>query len=251
MAGIAEALSRIDEWRQHPTNPVQEFKPHDAFIPKAVVDKLQRELMEKNELLVASVPKVAYEILQKKYAILSNQTLSKKSAKASPKTFMRLNLRSQAIETLSQEEVKKMLKEKLLFDNDWNKTGGELRHKYELLENGKNKIIMDHITDLVWQQSGSEGQLDYTNAQNYVAELRQTSWGGYKDWHLPTLEEAMSLMEPEKHGSLHVDSLFDQKQSWVWTADRENTTVAWVVNYNYGICLSRPINDSRYVRAVR
>lgn len=251
LAGIAEALSRIDEWRRHPTNPVQEFKLHDAFIPRSVVDKLQRELMEKNELLAASVPKTAYEIIQKRYEFLSNQTLNKKSAKASPKTFTQLNLRSQALESLSHEEVKRMLKEKSLFDNDWNNTGGELRHKYELLENGKNKIMMDHITGLVWQQSGSEGPLDYTKAQNYVVELRQMNWGGYKNWRLPTLEEAMSLMEREKNGALHIDPLFDQKQSWVWTADKENAAVAWVVNYNYGICLSRPINDSRYVRAVR
>jgi hypothetical protein len=59
-------------------------------------------------------------------------------------------------------------------------------------------------------------------------------------------------MEQEKQNAdLYIDPMFDLKQRWIWTADAENITAAWVVNFAYGICLSRSVDDSRYVRAVR
>ncbi len=108
------------------------------------------------------------------------------------------------------------------------------------------------MTGLTWQQSGSEDQMTYEKAKSYIAGLTQSNFGGYNDWRLPTLEEAMSLMEREKqYGDLYIDPAFDRKQGWIWTVDTEGTTVAWVVNFAYGICLSRSVDDSRYVRAVR
>ena len=104
---------------------------------------------------------------------------------------------------------------------------------------------------MTWQQSGSEEHVDYGKAKNYIAGLKLGGFGGQNDWRMPTLEEVMSIMEREKYDALHIDPIFDRKQSWIWTADKESAGVAWVVNFSYGICLGRPINDSRYVRAVR
>lgn len=38
---IAETLSALDEWRRHPTNPVQEFKPCDALVSRGVLESPQ------------------------------------------------------------------------------------------------------------------------------------------------------------------------------------------------------------------
>ncbi len=43
MQQVAEYLKSIDEWRQHPTNPVQDFKPHAAFVPKGSLNKLRNQ----------------------------------------------------------------------------------------------------------------------------------------------------------------------------------------------------------------
>jgi len=249
--GITEALNGIAEWRKHPTNPVQEFKPFEALIPKSVVTELQHELRQKDELLAQAVSKTDYQALQKKLDTLGAQLISKKAAKLPPKVSSRIQLRSQPLENFSHEEVKKMLAEKKFFDNDWNENGGELRHQYESIERNNKKLVIDHITGLTWQQSGSEEHVDYSKARNYIAGLKLGGFGGYNDWRMPTLEEVMSIMEREKYDALHIDPIFDRKQSWIWTADKESAGVAWVVNFSYGICLGRPINDSRYVRAVR
>lgn len=145
-----------------------------------------------------------------------------------------------------------MLKEKNFFDKDWNEDGRGLQNLYDTVERHNNSLVVDYITGLTWQQSGSEQQLPYKQVQSYIAGLIQENFGGYSDWRMPTLEETMSLMEWEKqNGDLYIDPAFDRRQGWIWTADTESATVAWVVNFSYGICLSRPINDNRFVRAVR
>jgi hypothetical protein len=240
---IFEALSSIAEWRKYPTNPVQEFKPHEALVPKIWLEELKFELGKKDELLLQSVPKTEYEALQKKLATIGSQRINKKSAKL----ISKISLRPYPLENLSHEKVKNMLVEKNFFDNDWNENGEGLPHQYECNE----WLIADKTTGLTWQQSGSEDYVNYAKAENYIAGLQLDNFAGYKDWRIPTLEEAMSLMEREKIGELYINPLFDRKQSWIWTSDKESLDVAWVVNFSYGICLSRPVNDSRYVRAVR
>ncbi|MGH7452812.1 MAG: hypothetical protein ACRENG_15800 [bacterium] len=51
---IVESLKLINEWRQHPTNPVQEFKPHEAFVSKSVLNDLNREL-RRNQYTAATI----------------------------------------------------------------------------------------------------------------------------------------------------------------------------------------------------
>ncbi|MCI0697976.1 hypothetical protein L0337_38990 [candidate division KSB1 bacterium] len=51
---IVESLKLINEWRQHPTNPVQEFKPREAFVSKSVLNDLNREL-RRNQYTAAAI----------------------------------------------------------------------------------------------------------------------------------------------------------------------------------------------------
>ena len=50
---IAESLSHIDEWSKKPTNPVHEFKPYEAFIPTRHLESMQRELLQKQDEILA------------------------------------------------------------------------------------------------------------------------------------------------------------------------------------------------------
>jgi len=283
---IFESLQNIADWRQHPSNPVQDFKPRDAFVLQSAFDRLQKTLRQKEELLAAAqmetvtvqkqlrekderlkhaVPKSDWEILQKELAQkrvensglqkeierLRVQVASKGAPPPSPKSAP-IQLRSQPLDNLSVEQAKKMLQEKNFFDSDYHKKGKGLQHQYEVSEQEGTQLVADHATGLIWQRAGSEKELTYEQAKAYVAKLRQQNYGGFSDWRLPTLEEAMSLMEPEKRNDdLYIAPEFDSTQQWIWTADTPGAGVAWVAFFNLGYCFRIHVTNGIFVRVVR
>jgi len=93
--------------------------------------------------------------------------------------------------------------------------------------------VIDHATGLTWQQSGSKETMSFAEAEKYIQKLNGQEYAGHNDWRLPTLEEAMSLMEPStKNGDLYIDPVFDKTQRWIWTADKREAGVAWVVSFH-------------------
>jgi hypothetical protein len=94
--------------------------------------------------------------------------------------------------------------------------------------------------------------MTYRQAQEYITMLNNTSFAGYKDWRLPTLEEAMSLVERDlRNGWLHIDPYFTKLEK-IWTSDRiDSDWRVWVVSYNRGYCLIRRADSFSNVRAVR
>ena len=161
------------------------------------------------------------------------------------------NLRAQPLDQLTLDDAKKMLQEKNFFDVTWNKQGQGLRHEYKTIEHHGQALVIDHATGLTWQQSGSEAWREYHQAQAYVSRPNGEYFGGFSDWRLPTLEEAMSLMEPKKQGELYIDQVFDSRQRWIWTADKSNGGVGWVVHFDVGGCSHSGVHSYNYVRAVR
>jgi hypothetical protein len=122
-------------------------------------------------------------------------------------------------------------------------------HQYELLKDGK--IVFDKTTGLTWQQSGSDPNITNEEARKYIRDLNQRRFAGYDDWRLPTLEEAMSLMEPKAYRGLHIDRVFDSRQAWIWTADHKSAGMVWCVNFHdgYGDSLLSSITSVRAVRS--
>ncbi len=109
----------------------------------------------------------------------------------------------------------------------------------------------------MWQRSGSKWYLRPENPYEYISQLNKSQFVGYDDWRLPTLEEAMSLMEPiQKNGDLYIDSVFDQTQQWIITSDGFGTTIGsntWIVSFNLGYCglFFDYVFNEYFVRAVR
>ncbi len=163
--------------------------------------------------------------------------------------------RSISRENLTGESVFDMLKDKGFYDRDWNDSASGFSNDYSLQNVGK--AVLDHASGLKWQQSGSAKDISYDEAKKYVAQLNSEQYAGYNDWRLPTLEEAMSLMEPtEKSGGLSIDPVFDNTQRWIWTSDTNNVSLAWLVNFISGNCYTYPndyfdFTSGGYVRAVR
>jgi hypothetical protein len=116
-----------------------------------------------------------------------------------------------------------------------------------------NKAIRDTMSGLHWQQSGSSKSMTLVEAQTYIDRLNHDKYAGFSDWRLPTLEEAMSLMEPQKNKTgLHIASVFDRNQQSIWISDKKFALAAWYVDYGSGYCNVSFVYDVRYsVRAVR
>ncbi len=154
---------------------------------------------------------------------------------------------------LSQADVTSIIITHGFYETFRNPGGKGFHHQYQVKEIQSDKFIFDEVTGLLWQQSGSNDLMDFEQATNWIAELNKTSYAGYSDWRLPALEEAMSLMESEENNGLYIDPLFDDRQSWIWTADlaEEDDSGAWVVFFHGGICSYSQFHHCYCVRAVR
>jgi len=155
---------------------------------------------------------------------------------------------------MSADDVKKMLKEKDFFDVYYNGKGRGFENQFQEMMLKGEKVIIDQASGLMWQQSGSDASIIFEAAEVYIKELNKQQFAGFNDWRLPTLEEAMSLMEPKKHLSgLYIDKRFDSKQKWIWTSDSvKGESWEWVVLFNGGYCYGYQFSLSGYhVRALR
>jgi hypothetical protein len=145
-----------------------------------------------------------------------------------------------------------VLKQLDFFVSDWHKEGKGCIHIYQPQTISGGKVVLDYASGLMWQQEGSD-RGGYKKAQEYIKKLNGDKFAGYSDWRLPTLEEAMSLMEPKKKSEgLYIDQLFNLDQNWIWTADLYSTYTAWFVHFINGYCYYGGIGIGYYyVRAVR
>jgi len=156
---------------------------------------------------------------------------------------------------LSNQKVIVMIRKYDFYDADKNPKGKGFLHNYTLHVKSGNRIVIDEETNLMWQQSGSTYKIDSGNAKDCIEELNKKGYAGYTNWRLPTLEEAMSLVEPETpNGGLHINPVFDKNQNWIWTSDSyKNGAQAWYVSFLSGICGNIHLFNYGYdfVRAVR
>jgi hypothetical protein len=163
--------------------------------------------------------------------------------------------RSTSRESLSGDSVIEMLEDNGFYDLDWNNSASGFANDYKLQNDGK--VVFDRASGLMWQQSGSAKDISFDEARKYVSGLNSDQFAGYSNWRLPTLEEAMSLVEPiGKSGGLNIDQVFDNTQRWIWTSDVNSMSLAWLVNFVSSNCYTY-VNDyfdftsGGYVRAVR
>ncbi len=154
---------------------------------------------------------------------------------------------------LSEAEVEKVIREHNLFDALYNAAGQIFPNQFELML--QDRVVFDHATGLMWQRSGSD-KIDYRVIRKWLQTLNAQAFAGYHDWRLPTIEEALTLLEAKKDANfLYVNPIFDPLQKQIWTADIKNQTSAWAIFFSNGHCYysdtHQKFNTNYYVRAVR
>lgn len=152
----------------------------------------------------------------------------------------------------SVTEVNKMIKQKGYFDLERNYSGKGVPNNFTVKMRNGRKVIFDRKTGLTWQQAGSDVPMTFNDALNWIDALNKSRFAGYQNWRLPSLEEAMTLMEPETNQfGLNIYDEFDRQQMWFWTSDKENAKAAWVVNFDMSSCYYSTFDSKTYIRAVR
>ena len=102
------------------------------------------------------------------------------------------------------------------------------------LQDDEQLSIVDQRTGLMWQRSG----IDITSIRSInkkIIEINNNGFCGYHDWRLPSIEEAMSLME---HGpnekDIHLNSNFSKEQPFIFTSAQRRPGGYWFVDYKQG-----------------
>ncbi len=164
-----------------------------------------------------------------------------------------VRLRSAGAE-LSASQVRATIIERGFFSVGTNPGADGVAHDYTASVAAGVAVVIDAATGLMWEQTGSERLVSggWEGAVAYVHALNGRRHGGFADWRLPTLEEAMSLLSREKAGEFHIDPVFNARGApFIWTADASSADAAWVVYFREGYAASESRAFNAYVRAVR
>jgi hypothetical protein len=120
-------------------------------------------------------------------------------------------------------------------------------HQYSVSDDG---TVADARTGLTWQQGLSDGQLAWTDAKQYCAQLALAG-GGFR---LPNMKELQSLVD-ESAIDPAIDSVsFPQTPSegfWAVNPLAETPSAAWFVNFSDGISYNSLIERTYRARCVR
>ncbi|MCR4343566.1 MAG: DUF1566 domain-containing protein, partial [Candidatus Scalindua sp.] len=164
----------------------------------------------------------------------------------------RKNLRS-SYRDLSVTQMQSMPHVEIREEQEWGFYGhSTIRHQYEAKSVNYDEVVIDHATGLMWHQNGSERFKDKDKIAEWIDNLNLKGYAGFKDWRLPTAEEAASLLEPEqKFGDMYVDTVFDNKQPWIWTGDSYGDDAAWAIGASYGSVFWSKFNEYYCIRPVR
>lgn len=86
----------------------------------------------------------------------------------------------------------------------------------------------------MWQRSG----IDITSVRSMyrkIEQLNREGLAGYHDWRMPSMEEAMSLMEKDiNNKDLHLHLCFSKEQPFIFVAAQRRPGGYWFVDYKHG-----------------
>jgi hypothetical protein len=155
---------------------------------------------------------------------------------------------------LTHLQIVAMLTRDDFYDARINAIGHGAPHLYEHIVIGDEVVVVDHATGLMWQKSGSRDAMTLDTAAVYIKNINAKSFAGYTGWRLPTLEEAMSLMEPKPVNDYHISPEFEigMRENFIWTADHmKNGEDGFVVYFSDGYVAGEKHEFNAWVRAVR
>lgn len=132
---------------------------------------------------------------------------------------------------INDDQIAGLIKQWNFFDTEYNPSG---RFENSLISPGNTELVVDQRTSLMWQRYGIDiGSIRMI--QRKIDELNGNNYAGFSDWRLPTMEEAMSLMEPVKNGKdVYLDQHFSKEQPFIFVAAQRKPGGYWFVDFKQG-----------------
>lgn len=153
--------------------------------------------------------------------------------------------------TLKEADVAALIKKQGFFDKKRN-ASKSFKNGFEAKTISGEKVVIDHAAKLMWHAGGSVKGMEFAQAKAWVNALNQNGYAGYKDWRLPTLEEAASLLESsQKNGNLYIDPAFMNVQKDMWSGDNATSELGWSISFERGQAVRDYFFNYFYVRPVR
>ena len=133
--------------------------------------------------------------------------------------------------TLADEDIAPLIQQWNFYDGERNPNGAFAN---ALADTGDGLTVLDERTGIVWQRVG----LDLCSIRSMKRNIEQVNndrFAGHNDWRMPTLEEALSLMEPAANAKgVHLHPCFSKEQPFIFVAARRKPTGYWFVDYAQG-----------------
>lgn len=132
---------------------------------------------------------------------------------------------------INDDEIESLIKKWNFFDSELNPAG---RFSNSFAATKDSEVVVDLKTQLMWQVGGIDiGSIRHM--QRKVEELNSSGYGGYSDWRLPTMEEALSLMESVKNDKdVYLNSCFSKEQPFIFVDAQRKPGGYWFVDYKQG-----------------
>ena len=188
-----------------------------------------------------------------------------------------IELRDTEKNSMDFSAVKRMIDTYDFFDNRKNRQGRfygnlsqqELKGEVVVLDKRTRLMWMAvELNDSVWQKNKANQQWfkthSYPDAETLIRNFNQgIGYAGFRDWRIPTLAEAASLLRKRKNArSLFLPALFSPGDSntpliYIWTSDYFNASqsgrrnMIWTVSFAAGSIFKESYRNPHFIRLVR
>jgi len=161
-----------------------------------------------------------------------------------------LSLR-QTPKTLVKGELNAVIVKYDFYDKRLNSIGKGIDHQYQQQVKDNTVVVFDAATGLMWQKDGAPSEMSIAKAKKYIIQINRQQLAGFNDWRLPTVEEALSLMEPEAINNSHINPVFNQRNNFIWTADKTVSERGLLLYFYDGEVATESLSFNAWVRLVR
>lgn len=138
---------------------------------------------------------------------------------------------SQISQHIQEEDVANIVKQNNFYDSRHNPDGSFTNF---LVDNNDALTVTDKVTGLMWQRGGN----DITSARRtmgYVKKMNQDNFAGFNNWRLPSMAEALSLMEQEENSKgVHLHPCFSKEQPFIFVTQQREPGGYWFCDFKQG-----------------